>query len=204
MTETGGWVTMNTVHKTRLGSVGPERKSVKVRILDESGKVLPAGQKGEIVGFSQTGDQFFTGYWNNPKATADTLRDGWLHTGDRGWMDEDGYLFFDGRLKELIRRAGEMISPVEIEQQLLKHEAVADCAVVGIPDEILGEDIMAYVVKRSPVDAIGLRDFLRQRLGDFMVPRYYGFIEQIPKTETQKIKRHEVVKVPCEKIDTRR
>lgn len=204
MTETGGWVTMNTVRKTRLGSVGPERKSVKVRILDESGKVLPAGQKGEIVGFSRTGDQFFTGYWNNPKATADTLRDGWLHTGDRGWMDEDGYLFFDGRLKELIRRAGEMISPVEIEQQLLKHEAVADCAVVGIPDEILGEDIMAYVVVRSPVDAISLRDFLKQRLGDYMVPRYYGFIEQIPKTETQKIKRHEVVKVPCEKIDTRR
>jgi len=119
-------------------------------------------------------------------------------------MDGDGYLYFDGRLKELIRRAGEMISPVEIEQQLLKHEAVADCAVVGIPDEILGEDIMAYVVARAPVDASDLRDFLKDRLGDYMVPRYYGFIEQIPKTETQKIKRHEVVKVACEKIDTKR
>lgn len=204
MTETGGWVTMNTVQKARLGSVGPERKSVKVRVLDESGNALPVGQKGEIVGLSQTGDQFFTGYWNNPKATAETLRDGWLHTGDRGWIDEDGYLYFDGRLKELIRRAGEMISPVEIEQQLLKHEAVADCAVVGIPDEILGEDIMAYVVARAPVDAMDLRAFLKERLGDYMVPRYYGFIEQIPKTETQKIKRHEVVKVLCEKIDTKR
>ena len=187
-----------------MGSVGPERKSVKVRILDEAGQTLPAGQKGEIVGLSQTGDQFFTGYWNNPKATAETLRDGWLHTGDRGWIDEDGYLHFDGRLKELIRRAGEMISPVEIEQQLLKHEAVADCAVVGIPDEILGEDIMAYVVARAPVDAADLRAFLKDRLGDYMVPRYYGFIAQIPKTETQKIKRHEVVKVACEKIDTKR
>jgi len=204
MTETGGWVTMNTIHKARLGSVGPERKSVKVRILDESGRTLPVGQKGEIVGMSQTGDQFFTGYWNNPKATAETLRDGWLHTGDRGWVDEDGYLHFDGRLKELIRRAGEMISPVEIEQQLLKHEAVADCAVVGIPDEILGEDIMAYVVSRAPVDAMNLRAFLKDRLADYMVPRYYGFIEQIPKTETQKIKRHEVVKLVCEKIDTKR
>ena len=204
MTETGGWVTMNTVKRARLGSVGPERKSVKVRILDEAGQTLPAGQKGEIVGLSQTGDQFFTGYWNNPKATAETLRDGWLHTGDRGWMDEDGYLHFDGRLKELIRRAGEMISPVEIEQQLLKHEAVADCAVVGIPDEILGEDIMAYVVARAPVDATELRSFLKDRLGDYMVPRYYGFIAQIPKTETQKIKRHEVVKVACEKIDSKR
>lgn len=202
MTETGGWVTMNTAEATRVGSVGPARAGVALSIRSEAGEVLPAGEKGEITARSDREGVFFTEYWRNPDATAAVLRDGWLHTGDRGCVDEDGYLYFDGRVKDLIRRGGEMIAPAEIEQQLLKHEAIRDCAVAGVPDAIMGEEIKAYIVAARDIDPDELRAFLGSRLPAYMVPRFLSFVEAIPKTETQKIRRHDLATLRAPTIDT--
>jgi acyl-CoA synthetase (AMP-forming)/AMP-acid ligase II len=192
MTETGGWVTMNTADATRVGAVGCARAGVEVRIVEEAGRSVPARSKGEIIARTERLGLFFDGYWKKKEATDATLRDGWLYTGDRGWMDEDGYVYFDSRLKELIRRAGEMISPVEIELSILQHPKVKDCAVVGVPDEVVGEEIKAFIVAHEPFDARELPDYLNGRIPAYMIPRLYAFIQTIPRTETQKIKRHEL------------
>ncbi|MCX5590229.1 class I adenylate-forming enzyme family protein [Alcaligenes endophyticus] len=202
MTETGGWVTMNTQEHTRVGSVGRERPNIRICIRDEHGTPVAMGQKGEITAYSKKKGVFFSEYWNNPESTATTLKDGWLYTGDRGYLDEDGYLYFDGRIKELIRRGGEMIAPTEIEQQLLKHPAVLDCAVIGVDDEIMGEEVKAVVVVNTPVPPQELRSFLAERIAAFMLPRYFSFIDAIPKTETQKVKRYELSALQTEVIDT--
>jgi acyl-CoA synthetase (AMP-forming)/AMP-acid ligase II len=113
----------------------------------------------------------------------------WFHTGDLGRFDADGYLFFEGRKKELIRRAGEMVSPVTIELGALKHPAIADCAAVGVPDPILEEEIKLVVVRRSAVLPADIVAFLAHSLPRHMLPRYIEFVSEIPKTPTQKVQR---------------
>jgi len=201
MTETGGWVSMNTHANARFGSVGCARKGVRLSILNDQGQAVAPGEKGEIVAQSQDPTMFFLEYWRNPEATAETLRSGWLHTGDRGYMDTDGFLYFDGRQKELIRRGGEMIAPTEIELQLLKHKHVQDCAVAGVPDDVMGEELHAYVVTRGGIDAAALHAYLTTKLPSYMAPRYFSFVSAIPKTETQKIKRHLLAEISAEIID---
>ena len=202
MTETGGWVSMNTALHTRLGSVGQSRPGITVQIIDENNTVVERGQKGEIIAHTKRPHIFFDAYWRKPDATAAVLKNGWLHTGDRGYMDEDGYVYFDGRLKELIRRAGEMIAPTEVEQQLLKHSQVRDCAVSGVADEIMGEELHVYIVSDEQPDAMALREFLIERLPSYMAPRYYSFVPAIPKTETQKVQRHLLATLQAPVIDT--
>ena len=203
MTETGGWVTMNTSNQTRTGSVGRPRNGVEIAIRDPEGNVLPVGEKGEITASSSVNGMFFTEYWNNPDSTASTLKQGWLYTGDRGYLDQEGYLYFDGRVKELIRRGGEMIAPTEIEQQLLKHPAIKDCAIMGVPDEIMGEEVKAVLVATETVEPATLQEFLAGRIPGYMVPRFFAFVDAIPKTETQKIKRHELASLNAQTIDAR-
>lgn len=203
MTETGGWVTMNTADETRLGSVGRPRKGVEISIRDPQGQPVSVGEKGEITALSAVDGIFFSEYWNNTESTMVTLKQGWLYTGDRGYVDKDGYVYFDGRVKELIRRGGEMIAPSEIEQQLLKHPAIKDCAVLGVPDEIMGEEIKAVIVTSQPVTPEALQTFLTGRIPAYMIPRLFGFVNEIPKTETQKIKRHELMRLTGETVDTR-
>src|SRR5690606_29246703 len=142
---------------SRLGSVGGPRKAVTLSIRNESGVEVPQGEKGEIVVKSSTSGLFFTEYWNNQAATGEVLKNGCLYTGDRGYLDADGFLYFDGRVKELIRRGGEMIAPAEVEQQLLKHSHIKDCAVVGVADEIMGEEVKVAVVTSAPLSADELR-----------------------------------------------
>jgi long-chain acyl-CoA synthetase len=202
MTETGGWVSMNTAAATRRGSVGQPRKGVVIAISGDRG-VSPVGERGEIVVHAIDSVTFFGEYWSNPQATAATLRDGWLHTGDRGWCDADGFLFFDGRLKDLIRRGGEMIAPAEIELQLLKHPSIRECAVFAVPDEILGEEIAAAIVADQPILAGELPQFLTGRLPLHMQPRFIMLADALPKTETEKIKRHELNKLLSAAIDVR-
>jgi len=202
MTETGGWVSMNTAAATRFASVGQARRGVRLAIHSEDAACAP-GQAGQIVARADDPATFFTGYWNNPAASTATLREGWLHTGDRGWLDDDGFLFFAGRIKELIRRAGEMISPTEIELQLIRHPAIRECAVLGIPDEMLGEEIAALIVADELISAAELRAFLTGRLPSHMLPRFVSFAEALPKTETEKIKRHELARLITTAIDLR-
>jgi long-chain acyl-CoA synthetase len=202
MTETGGWVSMNTAAAMRFGSVGAPRKGVEITVRNEVG-ITPTGEPGEIVVRAVDPVTFFRGYWNNPQATAATLRDGWLHTGDRGRCDADGFLFFDGRLKELIRRGGEMVAPVEIELQLLKHPRIRECAVFAAPDEIMGEEIAAAIVADQPIAADEILHFLTGRLPTHMLPRFVAFANALPKTETEKIKRHELTGFLASAIDLR-
>lgn len=200
MTETGGWVSMNTAQGTRVGSVGQARPGVALEVRGEDDRPVAQGGQGEIAAHAAPG-MFFTGYWNNPEASAATLRDGWLHTGDRGSLDADGYLYFHGRTKELIRRGGEMIAPAEIEMQLLRHADIRECAVIGVPDDIMGEEIMAVLVARRPIEAAELREFVAARLPAHMVPRYAAYVDSLPKTETEKIKRHELARLDVPVLD---
>jgi long-chain acyl-CoA synthetase len=203
MTETGGWVSMNTAATMRFGSVGAARRGVEITVRNEMG-IRAAGEPGEIVVRAVDPVTFFQGYWNNPQATAATLRDGWLHTGDRGRYDADGYLFFDGRLKELIRRGGEMVAPAEIELQLLNHPRIRECAVFAAPDEIMGEEIATAIVADQPIAADELLHFLTGRLPNHMLPRFVAFTNALPKTETEKIKRHELTGLLTSAIDLRK
>ncbi|MHB9105596.1 MAG: AMP-binding protein [Armatimonadota bacterium] len=171
----------------KLGSVGLPA-GPEVAILDTAGNRLPAGEKGEI---SIRGENVMTGYADNPEANADAFSDGWLRSGDEGYFDDDGYLFITGRIKEMINRGGENISPLEIDEALLDHPAVAQAVAFAVPHPLLGEETAAAVVLRPEETATEreLRAFLASRLADYKVPRKFIFLTEIPKGPTGKIQR---------------
>ncbi len=159
-----------------------------VEIMSDDGKILPRGATGEIV---IRGDNVTSGYESNPKANAEAFTNGWFRTGDQGAMDSDGYLSITGRLKEIINRGGEKISPREVDEVLMDHPAVAQVVTFGIPHEKLGEEVGAIVVKRegtAPTER-ELRDFVATRLADFKVPKKVIFMDEIPKGATGKLQR---------------
>jgi acyl-CoA synthetase (AMP-forming)/AMP-acid ligase II len=164
-------------------AAGPE-----VAIMDESGALLPPGGLGEVV---IRGRNVTAGYENNPAANAAAFTDGWFRTGDQGVLDADGYLRLTGRLKELINRGGEKVSPLEVDEILSEHPAVAQCLTFGLPHPKLGEEVAAAIVLRggfSPKDT-ELRDFVGERLAPFKVPRKFVFLKEIPKGATGKLQR---------------
>jgi oxalate---CoA ligase len=169
------------------GSVGVAA-GVDVSIMDEAGQVLDLGQRGEIV---IRGAGVTTGYENNPEANAKTYTNGWFRTGDQGYLDGDGYLFITGRLKEIVNRGGEKISPREVDEALLDHPAVAQATAFAVPHATLGEDLAAAVVLRAGAvaDEAELRDHLFSKLADFKVPSRIIFLDEIPKGATGKIQR---------------
>lgn len=166
----------------------------RIRIVDEQGHDLPPDRTGEIVKRSPA---TMTGYFNDPEGTAAVLRDGWLFTGDLGFVDEDGFLYFVGRRKDTIRRAGELIAAAEVEAAIGSHPAVAEVAVVGVPDPIRHEEVKAFVVLadgRSPqeVGPAEILDHCRGRLAPFKIPRYVEYRRELPKTATLKIRKDEL------------
>ena len=192
MTEIGGWVSCNTAAQYRIGSCGRLRSSMDVRIFDEDDREVAAGVAGEIVVRPLEPNVILSGYYRKPEALVECSRNLWFHTGDRGMFDADGYLYFHGRAKELIRRAGEMISPVEIETQLRGMAGVEDCAAVGVPDPIMGEEIKICVVASSTIGGRQILEYLRPLLPGYMLPRYVEFVSTIPKTETEKVQRNKL------------
>ncbi len=164
-------------------AAGPE-----VAIMDETGKLLAAGETGEIV---IRGSNVTPGYEANPEANAKGFTHGWFRTGDQGLMDEEGYLRLTGRLKELINRGGEKISPLEVDEILMDHPAVQQVVTFGMPHEKLGEEVAAAVVLREGKEATEreLRDFAASRLADFKVPRKILMLKEIPKGATGKLQR---------------
>jgi 2-furoate---CoA ligase len=153
--------------------------------------VVPAGEKGEIIA-SLASDEAFAGYWNRPDADARALREGWYFTGDMGWLDADGELYVAGRVDDMIISGGENIHPVEVEDVLARHPEVRDVAVVGEPDERLGERVVAFVVPVTPaLSAEALDAFCRAAadLASFKRPRRVVFVRDIPKTASGKILR---------------
>jgi acyl-CoA synthetase (AMP-forming)/AMP-acid ligase II len=177
------------VHGPRLpGSVGLGT-DVRVSIMDEVGKHLTAGERGEVV---IKGPNVTKGYENNPEANASAFTDGWFRTGDQGFLDKDGYLTLVGRLKELINRGGEKVSPREIDEVLLEHPAIAEAVCFGVPHKMWGEEVEAAVVVRNPVSAAELVAYCKERLSDFKRPKQIHITEAIPRTATGKIQRRVV------------
>jgi acyl-CoA synthetase (AMP-forming)/AMP-acid ligase II len=164
-------------------AAGPE-----IGVMDSDGTLLPAGDLGEIV---IRGRNVTAGYENNPKANAENFINGWFRTGDQGIIDEHGYLRLTGRLKELINRGGEKVSPLEVDAVLMDHPAVAQCLAFAMPHEKLGEDVAAAIVLREGAAATDheLRDFAQTRLAQFKVPRKIVFLDEIPKGATGKLMR---------------
>ena len=170
----------------RLSSIGKPLGDVEVRIVDEDGEVMPAGEVGEIVA---RGPRLMKGYWQREEATRQAMRGGWLHTGDLGYWDEEGYIFLAGRAKDVIKRGGEAISPEEVEQVLMSHAAVDEAAVIGVPDEEWGEVVRAIVVARNGVacSAQELIDHCRERCASFKRPESVIFVAELPRNPMGKV-----------------
>lgn len=174
--------------KRKIGSIGIPLPDQEMRIFDDMGKELLSGEIGEIV---IRGDNVMEGYFKNPDATKDVIRDGWLHTGDLGYKDDEGYFFIVGRKKEMVIRGGENIYPKEIEDILYRHPDVMEAAVVGLPDKIWGEEVCAFIVPKEGkiIEADKLIGFCKRHLADFKCPKRIIFTDFLPKTATGKIQK---------------
>jgi acyl-CoA synthetase (AMP-forming)/AMP-acid ligase II len=170
------------------GSVGPGT-DVRISIRDENGNEMPTGQRGEVC---INGPNVIRGYENNPEANATAFFGEWFRTGDQGYLDADGYLSLVGRLKELINRGGEKISPREIDEVLLTHPAVGEAVCFGVPHKTWGEEVAAAVVVREAVTEAELLTFCKERLADFKRPKQIHITDAIPRTATGKIQRRVV------------
>ncbi len=168
------------------GSIGLPVRGQQMKIVAPDGSAAEDGELGEIV---VKGPNVMAGYLHNPEATAEAIRDGWLHTGDVGYVDSDGYFFIVDRSKDMIIRGGENIYPREIEEVLYAHAGVLECAVIGIPDEVRGEEVLAVVAPRpgAELDGDELRAFAAERLAAFKVPRRVEVRAALPKNATGKI-----------------
>jgi acyl-CoA synthetase (AMP-forming)/AMP-acid ligase II len=177
--------------RKRLTSVGRECLVTEVRIKDEDGNDLPPGEIGEIC---VKGANVMMGYWKNPEQTEAALRDGWLHTGDMAYMDDDGYIYLVDRKHDMIISGGENIYPREVEEVIYKHPAVAEVAVVGVPDETWGESVKAVVVLKPGQSATEeeIIALCKKHLAGYKKPKSVDFVDAIPKTPIGKILRREV------------
>jgi long-chain acyl-CoA synthetase len=179
----------------KYGSIGKcYQKCNSIKIFDDKDRELPAGQTGEIV---IKGPGVMKGYWNKSAETAEAIRSGWLHTGDIGYADEDGYLFITDRKKDMIIRGGENIFPKEIENILYKHSAVLEACVIGIPDPVYGEAVKAFVVLKEAAAATEeeLMNFCREQLPTFKRPKVIQRMETLPKSAVGKILKRELRKL---------
>ena len=173
-----------------LSSIGRPLEDVEVRIVSEDGRPGPAGQEGEIVA---RGTRMMKGYWGQEAATQNTIRSGWVYTGDLGYQDEDGYIYLTGRAKDVIKRGGEMLSPEEVEHVLMSHPGVDEAAVIGVPDVEWGEEVRAVVVRRSDqLTEDDLIEYCRQRLAGFKRPRSVAFINELPRNALGKVLKREL------------
>ena len=191
LSETSAQCSINPKEATREGSVGRPVPGVEVRVEDEQGNQLPRGEVGEIV---TRGPNVMLGYRNMPSQTAEILRDGWLHTGDMGYVDDDGYLYVVDRKKDLIIRGGFNILPRDVEEVLHEHPAVAQAAVIGVPDRLMGEQVRAYVALKSGASATPeeLMAFCRERLAAFKTPSAVELLPTLPVNAIGKVLKREL------------
>ncbi len=194
MTETCPPNTVTPLSSKNIASVGKPAPHCKIRIVDDEGKELPAGQIGEI---TISGWIIMQEYYKDPEGTAQMKKDGWLHTGDLGRFDQDGFLYIMGRKKEMIKVGGQIVYAPEVEAALHKHEQVAEVAVIGVPDKLRGESIKAFVVLKdgSVLKSEDLRYFAKDHLAHFKVPQSIEIQKSLPKNRTGKIDKEELKKL---------
>lgn len=199
LTEVTGLSTVNPpLGKRKAGSIGPAIPDQRIEIMDDHNNILPRNERGEICTY---GEHNMSAYLNNPQATAETIKDGWLHTGDMGYMDDEGYMFVVGRQKEMINRGGENIYPREIEIAIEGNPKVAEVAVIGIPDKHLGERVKAFVVPKAGQDLTGdeIKEFLKDKLAKYKLPEFVEITNNIPRNPTGKIMKLELKKMEMNK-----
>jgi long-chain acyl-CoA synthetase len=180
-----------------LSSVGKPMLGVELAIFDQNDNPLPPGENGEIV---MKGPTMMKGYLNRPEATAETLQHGWLHTGDVGYLDDDGFLYISDRKKDMIIRGGENIYPAELESVMHEHPSIAEAAVVGRPDPVYGENVVAFVVLKQGETATAdeIIEFMKIKVTKFKVPSHIHFINQIPKSPVGKVLKRELKRIDAE------
>ena len=192
LSETSPAVSFNHPNAERkAGSIGTPIQGVQMRVVTEDGEEVPTGETGEI---QVRGHNVMKGYWGLPEATAAAIVDGWFATGDIGLVDEDGYFYIVDRKKDMLIRGGYNVYPREIEEVLYEHPAVAEAAVIGIPHDVLGEEVGAAIALAIGATAteIELQDFVKQRVAAYKYPRHIWFVDELPKSATGKILRREI------------
>jgi long-chain acyl-CoA synthetase len=191
MTEASPVISVNPIDGTaRIGTVGMPVPSTDVRIVDDFGTVQPIGMPGEI---QVKGPQVMLGYYNKPEETANTIRDGWLCTGDIGVIDQDGYLSVVDRKKDMIIVSGFKVFPNEVEDVVVRHPKVKECAAVGIPSDKSGEMVKLYIVKKDKsLTKDEIMEHCRENLTSYKLPKEIEFRESLPKTNVGKILRREL------------
>jgi long-chain acyl-CoA synthetase len=196
LTEAGANNAVNPMEGVKkVGSIGLPMKGTEMRIVDRAGDALPAGQEGEIV---IRGPMLMKGYWNKPEETAEMLRGGWLYTGDIGYVDEDGYFWITERKKDLIIKAGENISPRTVEEVLFGCPKVSEAAVIGMKDDLYGENIKAFVVLKPGEEATEdeIIEYCRKKLTNFFLPKKVVFLQALPKNLVGKVLKKELRALP--------
>ena len=198
MTETTGTIVMlppedhDPNGNARMRSAGKPLPGVEIKIVDDAGNELPVGEVGEVVTRSSNN---MLGYWNLPDATKKTMTgDGWVHTGDAGYVDEDGYLYIHDRVKDMIISGGENVYPAEVESAIYGHPDVLEVAVIGVPDERWGEAVKAVCVPKpgATIDPDSVISWAREKIAGFKVPKSIDVIEALPRNASGKILRKDL------------
>jgi fatty-acyl-CoA synthase len=204
MTETSPVSTQVRIDDTlehRCETVGQVMPHTEIKIIDPvSGRIQPRGEPGE---FCARGYLVMRGYWNDPERTAEAIDPArWMHTGDLATMDEDGYVRVVGRIKDMVIRGGENVYPREVEEFLYTHRAIADVQVIGVPDERYGEELMAWVVLRpgAALDEEAVREFCRDKIAHYKIPRYVKFVDSFPMTVTGKVQKFKMREIAIEEL----
>jgi acetyl-CoA synthetase len=181
------------------GSMGKPNPQYEVELFDNDGKPVKTGDVGEIVIKAEPHQVpgLFLGYYNDPEATANAWHDGYYHTGDIAWRDEDGYYWYVGRIDDLIKSSGYRIGPFEIESTLMELPYVLECAIVGVPDETRGQVVKAYIVLTKGTEGTEdlkkeIQEYVKQHTAPYKYPRKVEFIDAMPKTASGKIRRTEL------------
>lgn len=191
LTETTGFCVSNPLEANRVPSIGKSFPYVDTKVVDEEGNRLQVGDIGELLIRPLEAHSIMEGYYKMPEKTAEAMKDGWFHTGDRVYEDEDGYLYFSDRLKQCIRRRGENISSWEIEKIVNDHPKVIESAAVGVPSEVGEEDVKIYIILKKG-ETMPYEEVIKwcdERMAYFMIPRYVQYVETFPKTATERIQK---------------
>jgi fatty-acyl-CoA synthase len=185
----------------RVATVGTAHPYIEIKIIDpKTGAIVPRGERGE---FCTRGYSVMLGYWGDKENTAKVIdTNGWMHTGDVATMDDDGFVAIVGRIKDIIIRGGENISPKEVEDFLLRHEGIMDVQVIGVPSERYGEEVMAWVRRKPGFDytETELLNYCKGRIATFKTPKYWKFVDEFPMTAAGKIRKVEMREISAKEL----